>query len=242
MGTAAIGLMPAPAQAGADTNGSALAASGLTREFATGRGVFDVTLKIQQREFLALVGPSGAGKTTLLRLLAGVERSDGGTLMRFGDRHALARRGDTRVALVFQRPRLVGRLSAVENVLAGRLGHMTRWRGLLKRFDKHDWTLAFECLDRVGLLSHAADRADRLSGGEQQRVSIARALAQEPRVLLADEPVASLDPVNARIVLGSLRQCADEGLAVVASLHQPELAREFADRIVALKDGRIPAP
>ncbi len=233
--------MPPPAKAIDSAREPAVAAIGLTREFRSGRGVFDVDLHVESRQFLALVGPSGAGKTTLLRLLAGIERPDAGALTRFGDQDASACRGDTRVALVFQRPRLVGRLSAVENVLAGRLGHLPRWKGLLKRFAARDWTLAFECLDQVGLLAHAGDRADRLSGGEQQRVSIARALAQQPRVLLADEPVSSLDPLNARLVLGLLRQCADQGLAVVASLHQPDLALEFSDRIIALSNGRIEA-
>lgn len=237
MDAAATGLMLQPADALAQA--PALAARGLTRTFGSGRGVFDVDLRVELRQFLALVGPSGAGKTTLLRMLAGIERPDAGILMRFGNRNASARRGDTNVALVFQRPRLVGRLSAVENVLAGRLGHLPRWQGLLKRFEARDWTLAFECLDRVGLLAHASDRADRLSGGEQQRVAIARALAQQPRVLLADEPVASLDPANARVVLSLLRRCADQGLAVIASLHQPQLAHEFADRVVALQDGRV---
>lgn len=241
MDAAPLGLMPLLAKANDGASEPPLVACGLKREFSSGRGVFDVDLQVESRQFLALVGPSGAGKTTLLRLLAGIERPDAGTLTRFGNRNARARRGDTRVALVFQRPRLVGRLSAVENVLAGRLGHLPRWQGLLKRFAKRDWKLAFECLDQVGLLSHAGDRADRLSGGEQQRVSIARALAQEPKVLLADEPVASLDPTNARIVLSVLRRCADQGLAVVASLHQPELALEFSDRLIALNNGRIEA-
>jgi len=239
MDAAATRLNMSAVRAEANESRSALAASGLTRQFASGRGVADIDLNVLPRQFTALVGPSGAGKTTLLRLLAGIERPDAGVLLRFGERNARARRGDARIALVFQRPRLVSQLSAVENVLAGRLGHLSRWRGLLKRFDERDWTLAFDCLERVGLLSHAADRASLLSGGEQQRVAIARALAQEPLVLLADEPVASLDPANARIVLGILRGCADRGLAVVASLHQPELAIEFADRVVALKDGRI---
>lgn len=219
--------------------GTALQACGLTRAFANGRGVFGIDLEVVPRQFVALVGASGAGKTTLLRLLAGLDRPDAGTLLRFGEDNLLARRGDTRVALVFQRPRLVGRLSAVENVMAGRLGHLSRWRGLFKRFGTADWRIAFECLHRVGLLTHAGDRADRLSGGEQQRVAVARAMAQQPRVLLADEPVASLDPANARVVLDILRECARDGLAVVASLHQPELAREFADRVVTLASGKL---
>jgi phosphonate transport system ATP-binding protein len=228
-------LPPAEVALGA----SALAASGLTRRFANGRGVFDVDLHVRRGEFVALTGPSGAGKTTLLRLLAGIERPDRGAVVADGRQRTGARRGDTSIALVFQRPRLVGRATSAENVLAGRLGHLPRWRALLKRFGADDWQLALQSLDQVGLLEHAADRADRLSGGEQQRVAIARALAQQPRVLLADEPVSSLDPDNARRVLTILRACADRGLAVVASLHQPELAREFSDRCVAMAAGRF---
>ena len=244
MDTTATGLIfgaaPVPLpSAGEALGASALAASGLTRRFASGRGVFEVDLHVRRGEFVALTGASGAGKTTLLRMLAGIERPDRGIVVADGHQRTSARRGDTSIALVFQRPRLVGRATAAENVLAGRLGHLPRWRGLLKRFEAQDWTLAFESLERVGLLDHAADRADRLSGGEQQRVAIARALAQQPRVLLADEPVSSLDPDNARRVLTILRACADRGLAVIASLHQPDLAQEFSDRCVAMAAGRF---
>lgn len=241
--TAGLGLSPfgattlPPAEVALGT--SALVASGLRRRFANDRGVFDIDLHVRRGEFVALVGPSGAGKTTLLRLLAGIERPDRGAVVADGRLRTGARRGDTSIALVFQRPRLVGRATAVENVLAGRLGHLPRWRGLVKRFGADDWQLAFESLARVGLLEHAADRADKLSGGEQQRVALARALAQQPRVLLADEPIASLDPENARLVLAILRDCADRGLAVVASLHQPDLAREFSDRWVTMAAGRV---
>jgi phosphonate transport system ATP-binding protein len=211
-----------------------LAARGLSRRFANGRGLAAIDLQLRAGQFVALVGPSGAGKTTLLRLLAGLDRPTEGEARLDGAPRMPARRGDTAVALIFQRAHLVGRIRAVDNVLGGRLGHLPRWRGLLGRFADADWQQALGCLDEVGLLGHAADRTDRLSGGEQQRVAIARALAQQPRALLADEPVASLDPDNARRVLAILRACADRGLAVLASLHQPELARAYADRIVPL--------
>ncbi len=243
MDTTATGLIVGdalgmPAHAAARPDG-ALVARGLTRRFANGRGVFDVNLQVQRGELIALTGASGAGKTTLLRMLAGIGRPDQGSVVINGHTRVGAQRGDTSVALIFQQPRLVGRATAAQNVLAGRLGHVSRWRGLLKQFGAHDWTRAFECLDRVGLLAHAADRADRLSGGEQQRVALARALAQQPAVLLADEPVASLDPDNARRVLTLLRHCADQGLAVITSLHQVELAREFAHRCVVMSEGRL---
>jgi phosphonate transport system ATP-binding protein len=239
MGPAAAVVSGAPAASPGGV--PALSMAGATRTFGSGRGVVDVDLQLHAGEFVALVGPSGAGKTTLMRLLAALEAPDAGAVLRFGEPRRAPRRGDARIAVVFQRPRLVGRLSALDNVLMGRLGRMPRWRALAGRFDALDRRQAFECLDRVGLLAHAGDRADRLSGGEQQRVSIARALVQGPSVLLADEPVASLDPDNARAVLGLLRGCADEGLAVLASLHQPELALEFCHRVVAVREGRVAA-
>lgn len=213
---------------------------GLARRFPNGRGLADVTLEVAPGEFVAIVGASGAGKTTLLRLLAGLDAPDAGTIDVFGRARPRAARGDTDVALVFQRPRLVGRADALTNVLAGRLGHVPRWRGLLGRWRADDVRIALEALDRVGLLDRFTERTDRLSGGEQQRVAIARALAQGPRILLADEPVSSLDPDNARRIVRILADCAAAaGLAVVASLHQPELARAFAHRVVRLDGGRL---
>ncbi len=221
-----------------------LAAERVTRSFggARPRGVFEIDLALRGGEFVALLGASGAGKTTLLRLLAGLEAPQAGRLLRGGRERARPRRGDTTVGLVFQRPQLIGRVSVLDNVLAGRLGHLPRWRGLVKRFGPIDERVAFEVLAKVGLLDRAAERCDRLSGGEQQRIAIARALAQQPLALLADEPVASLDPANSARVLGTLRALADDGLAVLCSLHQPELARRYADRVVALMDGRVAGP
>jgi phosphonate transport system ATP-binding protein len=144
------------------------------------------------------------------------------------------------VGLVFQQHNLVGRLSAIDNVLTGRLGTTPLWRVLVRRFASVDRQAALASLDRVGLLDKAYQRSDLLSGGQQQRVAIARVLAQDCRVLLADEPVASLDPESARGVLSDLRRVArDEGLAVLCSLHQVEWARQFADRVVGLRSGRV---
>ena len=215
-----------------------LAAHGAARVFSNGRGLLGIDLQVCAGEFVALLGPSGSGKSTLLRLLAGLDRATAGEILLLGAPRRPSHRSDTSVALVFQRPHLVGRISAVENVLGGRLGHAPRWRAMLRQFTQTDWTVAFEALEKVGLLRHAHDRTDRLSGGEQQRVAIARALAQQPRLLLADEPVSSLDPDNARAVLRVLRECSYAGIAVVCSLHQPELAVAFADRTVSMDAGR----
>jgi phosphonate transport system ATP-binding protein len=220
--------------------GNVLSAHGLTRSFGAerARGVFDIDLALHAGEFVALLGASGAGKTTLLRLLAGLDAPDCGRIER-PDGGVRRHRGDTTVALIFQRPRLVGRLAAIDNVLGGRLGHVSRLRGLARRFHAHDWRIAFAALDRVGLLDRAGERTDRMSGGEQQRIAIARALAQQPRVLLADEPVSSLDPANAALVLETLRALAGDGMAVLCSLHQPQLAQQFTDRMIALAHGRL---
>ena len=227
--------MTAPASPPRGSGAPLLAVRGAARVFSNGRGLLGIDLQVRAGEFVALLGPSGSGKSTLLRLAAGLDRATGGEIELTGAPRRPNRRGDTSVALVFQRPHLVGNISAIENVLGGRLGHMPRWRALLRKFTQQDWALAFEALEQVGLLLHADDRTDRLSGGEQQRIAIARALAQEPRLLLADEPVSSLDPANARKILQILRACADRGLGVVCSLHQPELAVAYADRTVSME-------
>jgi phosphonate transport system ATP-binding protein len=161
-------------------------------------------------------------------------RLDGGNVA------ALRGASRRRVAVVFQQFNLVTRLSALENVLAGRLGHVPAWRGMLRRFRRADRLFALECLQRVGLLDQALQRADTLSGGQQQRVAIARALAQQPEVIVADEPIASLDPRTGEGILQLLREiCHADRVAVVCSLHQTALARQFADRVVGLANGRL---
>ena len=195
-----------------------------------------LSFELRRGECLAVLGPSGAGKTTLIRCLSGQLVADAGQVSLEGrEVAALAAVQRRRIAVVFQQFNLVGRLSALDNVLAGRLGHLAPWRGLLRRFTPHDRLLALQCLERVGMLGHAAQRADTLSGGQQQRVAIARALAQQPGVILADEPIASLDPGHGAAVLELLRDIArTEGVAVVCSLHQVDMAQRWADRILGL--------
>jgi phosphonate transport system ATP-binding protein len=201
----------------------------------------DLNLALSEGEFLAVLGPSGAGKTTLLRCLTGLLAPDAGIAALDGaDIARLRGRERRQIGVVFQQFNLVSRLTALDNVLAGRLGHVPAWRGWLRRFGPADQVLARRCLDQVGLAEFAGRRADRLSGGQQQRVAIARALAQQPRLIVADEPVASLDPESGGAILGLLRQiAASTGIAVVCSLHQVELARAHADRIVGLSGGRL---
>ena len=216
-------------------------AAGIQHRFGARIALDDVGFTVSRGEMLALLGPSGAGKTTLFRALAGLQKPDAGTIMLDGrDVATLHGRARRRIGLVFQQFNLVGRLSALENVLAGRLGHVPAWRGWLRQFDAADLALAHSCLDRVGLNGHAEQRADTLSGGQQQRVAIARALAQQPDLIIADEPVASLDPGSGAAILDLLTSiCHADGLAVVCSLHQPEYARRYADRVLGLRAGRV---
>ena len=198
-----------------------------------------VSFSVRPGELVAVLGPSGAGKTTLFRCLTGLTRPDAGQVFihgrdicRIAGRDLRMARRD--VALIFQQFNLIRRLTAAQNVLAGRLASLPTWRVVMRRFPRADRQIALACLDRVGLVDRAYARADQLSGGQQQRVAIARALAQEARLILADEPVASLDPESAATVLETLR-----AVAVIASLHQVQLAVTYADRIVALRAGRI---
>lgn len=215
---------------------------GATKAFDGKLALDHVSFGVRAGEFLAVLGPSGAGKTTLFRCLSGLTVMDKGQA-RLGqaDVSSLQSRQRRRIAVVSQQFNLVSRLTAKQNVLAGRLGYVPAWRGWLRAFEKSDHLLALESLDRVGLLEQADQRASTLSGGQQQRVAIARALAQQPDVIIADEPVASLDPRIGRDILELLRSICharERGIAVICSLHQPHFAREFADRIVGIAAGR----
>lgn len=201
------------------------------------------TVSFERGEFSVLLGPSGAGKSTLLRCINFLNRPTGGQVKvegteELGSKKSV-RQHQRKTGMVYQQHQLLRRLPALKNVLTGRLGYHSALRSLMPLPDK-DQRLALEALERVGLLEKALTRVDNLSGGEQQRVGVARALAQQPRVLLADEPVASLDPASSEKVLSLLYQiCKEDGLCAVVSLHQVELARQFADRIVGLSGGQV---
>jgi phosphonate transport system ATP-binding protein len=204
-----------------------------------------LSFAVQEGEFVAVIGPSGAGKTTLLRSLTGFVRPSAGRLVVSGCDVAQARTAQLRrlrreVATISQQFDLVERASALDNVLIGRLGQIATLPSLFGWFPTCDRRLAWAALAELGLAPRALERADRLSGGERQRVAIARALVQRPRLVLADEPAASLDVALTRLVLDILRRLNREhGVSVVVNLHDLDLARSYAARVLALRDGRL---
>lgn len=198
----------------------------------------DISVEIAEGEFVILLGPSGAGKSTLLRVLNGLTEPTQGSVFIHGDPPTASSRGD--VGMVFQMHYLVENMSAFRNALTGALSRTTLLRSLLTRYAESDKRAALEALETVGLLNEAGQRAGSMSGGQKQRVGIARALVQNPRLLLADEPVSSLDPKAARDVMSYLRQAAAErNLTTVTSLHQVNIAREFGDRFLGIRDGEL---
>lgn len=217
--------------------------TGVTKRFGDTTALRDVDLTVSRGEIVVLLGLSGSGKSTLLRHLDGLELPTAGTVDVLGEsvpslRGARLRGLRARVGFIFQQFELVGSLTVLENVLTGSLARLRMPRLGLWGYSRAAKLRALEHLDRVGLLERAYQRADTLSGGQQQRVAIARALMQEPDVLLADEPVASLDPESSEQVMALIREIAAErGLTVVCSLHQVDLAISWADRIVGLRHG-----
>jgi len=205
------------------------------------RALQPTTIRFEPGRITVLLGASGAGKSTLLRCLNGLVRPTAGRVLvpRHGDiSQAIAlRRHRRECGMVFQQHHLIGRLSVLDNVLMGRLGQRTLAASLWP-WARQERKQALAAIDRFGLLAHALQRADQLSGGQQQRVGVARALVQQPRLLLADEPVASLDPASAERLLSLLHGiCRSDGLTAVISLHQLDFARRFANRVVGLAAG-----
>jgi phosphonate transport system ATP-binding protein len=204
-----------------------------------------VSLDFYKGEFVVLIGLSGSGKSTLLRCInrlidptSGTVTFDGANVT--GAHGAELRRIRRRIGMIFQQFNLVKRASVFANVLAGRLGYRSTWRTIFGRPTREDVGLAFENLERVGIVEKAFARADALSGGQQQRVGIARALMQRPDLMLADEPVASLDPATSHSVMKYLEEInKNDGITVICSLHFLSLARRYGTRVVALKAGRV---
>ena len=221
----------------------AFALDAVTRAYGDTLALAPLSLTIAPGETVAVVGPSGAGKTTLLHLLAGVIRPDEGAIAVHG--RPLARLQPGRelaqlVGVIHQQFDLVPSLSVLHNVLAGRLGEWSLWRALASLVAPRERRRALAALEQVGIAGKAAERTSRLSGGEQQRVALARLLVQDPRAILADEPVSSVDPARAEDLIELLVRITHEGdRTLVASLHSVPLALRHFSRVLALREGRL---
>jgi phosphonate transport system ATP-binding protein len=231
------------------TTDAVFSVHGISKTFGRRRALDGVSLRVDRGEMVALIGPSGSGKSTLLRSLTGfnVVDADGGSVEAFGQTlqakgHVSdkVRRMRARIGFIFQQFNLVGRLSLYANVALGVLGRIGFWRGLFGLWPAEDKSAVMAALQRVGVADYAGQKASTLSGGQQQRGAIARALVQRAEALLADEPVASLDPVAARRVMQLLSDLnRQDGLAVVVTLHQVDYALRYCPRVVALKAGKV---
>jgi phosphonate transport system ATP-binding protein len=221
----------------------------VSKTFGSRKALDGVSLEVAAGEMVALIGPSGSGKSTLLRSITGLQTIDAGpglievfgeAVQKNGRLTGQARAARRRVGMIFQQFNLVGRLSLFTNVMLGALGRLPAWRGLLGLWPTADRHRAMAALHRVGVSDYAAQRANTLSGGQQQRGAIARALVQGARAIVADEPVASLDPVSARRVMELLVELNKrDGLGVIVTLHQVDYALRYCDRVVALKAGKV---
>ena len=222
-----------------------LVVEGLTCRFGTKAAVDNASFSVAPGSFVGVIGRSGAGKSTLLRMINRlVEPSEGRIVFDGMDVTALRgrdlRKWRARSAMVFQQFNLIGRLDVLTNVLMGRLATVSPARALLKLWPDLDKAVALAALEQFEIASLAVQRADHLSGGQQQRVAIARAMVQEPDIILADEPIASLDPHNTKVVMDALQRInADFGITVICNLHSLELARGYCDRLIGMAAGRI---
>jgi len=218
----------------------------LTKIYEGGtQALYDVSFTVKPGEFLAVIGLSGSGKSTLLRCINRlIEPTDGQIIWNGEDITAASQdemlRIRRKIGMIFQHFNLVTRSKVITNVLAGRLGYVNPAMSLLNRFPKSDLEMAIKQLDRVSIADQAYKRADELSGGQQQRVGIARAMMQEPEIILADEPVASLDPVLAHSIMQHLETInKEDGVMVLCSLHFLDLVHRYADRAIALNEGKL---
>jgi phosphonate transport system ATP-binding protein len=222
-----------------------LVVDGLTCRFGTKTAVDNASFSVAPGSFIGVIGRSGAGKSTLLRMINRLAEPTSGRIVFDGvDVTALRgrdlRQWRARSAMIFQQFNLVGRLDVLTNVLMGRLSEIPLWRSLAQLWPEEDLAVAMSALEQFDMASMAAQRTDQLSGGQQQRVAIARALVQEPDIILADEPIASLDPRNTRIVMDALLRINKHfGITVICNLHSLDLARTYCDRLIGMASGRI---
>lgn len=225
----------------------AISVNSLSKTFDR-RVLQDISFTVQKGEFVALIGPSGSGKSTLMRHLSGLVVGDkngntvqvlGSAIQGNGKLTKTVRRARQHIGCIFQQFNLVNRLSVLQNVLIGLLGRIPNWRGYCAYFTHDERCRAMLALQRVGMEHLAEQKAGTLSGGQQQRVAIARALMQDAEVILADEPIASLDPKSAQIVMDMLKEINEQdGKTVIVTLHQVGVARKYCKRMIALRDGR----
>nr|WP_298415630.1 phosphonate ABC transporter ATP-binding protein [uncultured Halomonas sp.] len=220
--------------------------SRLVKRYGNGEPVLkDLDLEVPGESVVSIIGASGAGKSTLLRCINRlVEPTSGSILLNDLELTTLKRenlrKARRRIGMIFQGFNLVDRLTVMENVQCGRLGYIPYWRAALRRYPAEDIERAFQLMERVGIAHYANKRADELSGGERQRVGVVRALMQDPDILLADEPTASLDPVTSRQIMELLQRLANElHLPVLINIHNVSEAKEFTQRIVGMRFGRI---
>jgi len=217
----------------------------LTRKFGPNTAVDAVSFTVEKPMMIGIIGRSGAGKSTLLRMLNRLTDASDGKIA-FEGRDVTALKGDAKrswqsdCAMIFQQFNLVPRMDVVSNVLHGTLNRRSTLATMFNLYPQADIYRAIEILDRLGIADHAPKRAEALSGGQQQRVAIARALMQDPKIVLADEPIASLDPMNAQLVMDDLRRIHEEdGRTVIANLHTLDTARRYCDRVIGMLHGRI---
>ncbi|MDF2096270.1 phosphonate ABC transporter ATP-binding protein [Aquibaculum arenosum] len=220
--------------------------SKLVKRYGNGDPVLkDLDLTVESESIVAIIGASGAGKSTLLRCINRLVEPTAGKIDLNGVdltalRGAQLRHARRRIGMIFQGFNLVDRLTVMENVQSGRLGYIPLWRAVMRRYPKQDIRRAYELMERVGIAHYANKRADALSGGERQRVGVVRALMQEPEILLADEPTASLDPKTSEQIMELLRSLSREfSLPVLINIHNVAEAKTYADRIVGMRYGRI---
>lgn len=218
---------------------------GLTKRFGENTAVDAATIAVDRPSMIGIIGRSGAGKSTLLRMLNRLSDATEGSVTFEGEeitslKGAARRNWQSRCAMIFQQFNLVPRLDVVSNVLHGTLNKRSTLATMFSLYPQSDIHQAIEILDRLGIAEQAPKRAEALSGGQQQRVAIARALMQDPAIILADEPIASLDPMNAQVVMQSLRDIHEEdGRMVIANLHTLDTARRYCDRVIGMRAGRI---
>ncbi|KAA9299052.1 MULTISPECIES: phosphonate ABC transporter ATP-binding protein [Aerococcus] len=205
----------------------------------------NINLSFYEKEFVVIIGPSGSGKSTFIRSINQLIQPTSGSIVFDGKELMGASKKKlqkirSKIGMIFQDYNLIGRTNVLKNVLNGKLGQLSQWQTLFNRFSPEDVNKAVEYLKKVGLEGHIYKRANELSGGQQQRVGIARALMQDPKLLLADEPIASLDPKSSIVVMDTLKTLATEkGIACIVNLHQVDIAVKYATRIIGIRKGKV---